>query len=174
MVFILFMRVPFALLFVFLVGCSDSGISELDRRLSEIRNDPGPAPELEVPNFSANTGVEYGLSELRSPFQSEKSEPDQNPPGPGAELPDDERPKGVLEQFDLSELELVGTLNLAGKPFALIKEPGGKVHRVEVGDYLGQDNGRITAIETSSVLLVERILEQGIWVERQRDLTLGS
>ncbi|MGE4533269.1 pilus assembly protein PilP [Halomonas sp.] len=172
--FILFFRALLALLFVFLVGCSDPDIAELDRRLSEIRNDPGPAPELEVPDFSERTGIVYELGELRSPFQSEKSEPDQDLPGPGAELPDDDRPKGVLEKFDLSELELVGTLTLDSKPFALIKEPGGKVHRVEVGDYLGQDNGRITAIETSSVLLVERILEQGVWVERTRDLTLGS
>ena len=55
--------------------------------------------------------------------------------------------------------------------WALITESNGSVHRVRVGNYLGQNHGRIVSISDTNVNVVEIVPDgQGGWIERPRSV----
>jgi len=68
---------------------------------------------------------------------------------------DRNRPKEYLESFPLDSLKMVGTMQQGGHQWALIRTPEGTIQRVRVGNYLGQNRGKITQITDNSVKLTE-------------------
>ena len=57
----------------------------------------------------------------------------------------------------------------------LVKDPDGTVNRVHLGNYLGQNNGKITAISDKRIDLVELIPEgNGRWPEHPTSIELGG
>lgn len=159
---------------VLIAGCSDPRLAELDRQLTALRNEPGPAPSFEPVVIPGHDGVDYRPVESRSPFQPRALDAAREVPVNSQVMPKADRQREPLEAYALSELTLVGTLTVSGEPSALIKEPGGQVRRLRVGNYLGLNHGRIVDITSSTVLLVELVVEQGSWVERNRQLSLDS
>ncbi|MBH3429492.1 pilus assembly protein PilP [Pseudomonas alkylphenolica] len=79
-----------------------------------------------------------------------------------------------LETLPLDQFEMIGSLARRQVRHALLRV-GRVVHRLQVGDRLGRDNGRVTVIEEHKVEIAEKIFvpDQG-WVERQRTLRLKS
>lgn len=89
--------------------------------------------------------------------------------------PDPNRNKEALEDFPLDTLRMVGNLERAGEKWSLVKAPDGAVHRVRIGNYLGQSDGRIIHVTDQAIELVELIEDgQGGWIERQASLTLSD
>lgn len=87
-------------------------------------------------------------------------------------LIDPRRNREPLEEFPLDSLRLVGTLSIREQRFALVRDPTGVVHRVTVGNYLGQNYGKITMIAESEVGLREIIPDGfGGYLERQATIT---
>jgi Tfp pilus assembly protein PilO len=114
----------------------------------------------------------YDSVSLRDPFQA-PSRQVERPPGRPAPGPDFGRPKGFLEGFPVEQFEMVGTLSRGHQVFALLRGAAA-VHRLAVGDYLGPDHGRVTAIHDSHIELVELFPDgQGAWLERSRTLALN-
>ncbi|WP_426219254.1 pilus assembly protein PilP [Pseudomonas sp. DWRC2-2] len=114
----------------------------------------------------------YDLSGLRDPFQLLAAQVDPVKGRP-ARAPDLTRPRGVLESLAVDQFEMVGTLSRGVQVFALLRAAS-KVHRLAVGDYLGPDHGRITAIHERAIELVELFPDgQGTWLERLRTLLLN-
>lgn len=157
-----------------ITGCGDPRLAELDRQLASMRNDSGPEPSFESPAIPDHDAVNYLPSENRSPFQPRALDAAREVPANSQSMPRAGRQREPLEAFALGELDLVGTLIVGSEPSALIQEPGGQVRRLSIGNYLGLNHGRIVGITSSSVLLVELVVEQGAWVERNRQLTLDS
>src|SRR5690554_6616344 len=87
-------------------------------------------------------------------------------------MPQLDRQREPLEAHGLSELQLVGTLRVGGQPSALVRAPGGQVHRLSIGSYLGLNHGRIVSITDTSLSLVELVVERGAWVERRREMMM--
>ena len=57
----------------------------------------------------------------------------------------------------------------------LIRDPDGVIHRVHVGNYMGQNYGHITAIGEDHIDLVELVSNgTGGWMERQASIALGD
>ena len=114
----------------------------------------------------------YDSSGLRDPFmplavQAEHAR------GRPARAPDLTRSRGALEAFAVDRFEMVGTLSRGAQAFVLLRMAS-TVHRLAVGDYLGPDHGRVTAIYAGHVELVELFPdEQGAWLERSRTLVLN-
>lgn len=75
----------------------------------------------------------------------------------GAIRPDTDRPREPLEEFPLDSLRMVGTITMQQRAYALIRAPDAVVHRVVVGDHLGQNYGKITGISETEVVLMEII-----------------
>lgn len=92
--------------------------------------------------------------------------------GGGGIRPDLNRAKEPLEEFALDSVRMVGTITMQKRAFALIKAPDNVVHRVSVGDHIGQNFGKITGISESEVVLME-IIPDGFGGYMQRPASVA-
>ncbi len=162
-------------------GCS-SGDEDLKQFVERIKQRPGGKIEP-LPTFEPYESVTYDAAQLRDPFtpQSGFAESERED-GEGEEAkaesnvaPDKDRPKEPLEEYALDSLEMVGTLMRDGRRWGLVKDPDGTIHRVLPGNYMGQQYGRITAIEPDEIRLVEIIPARGGgWEERDASIALSD
>ena len=82
------------------------------------------------------------------------------------------RRKEPLEAFPLDSMRMVGSLTKNGQPYALLKVDN-LLYQVKVGDYLGQNYGRITRIAETDIALREIVQDAaGEWIERVGSLQL--
>ena len=82
------------------------------------------------------------------------------------------RRKEPLEAYPLDSMNMVGSVNKQGQPFALLKVDT-LLYQVKVGDYLGQNYGRITRIGETEIALREIVQDAaGEWIERPATLQL--
>jgi type IV pilus assembly protein PilP len=89
--------------------------------------------------------------------------------------PDPNRPREFLEQFPLDTMHMVGTLSVNGGTFGLLQTADGLIHRVSVGNHIGQNYGRIMSISESEISLVEVIPDGlGGYLERPASIALSS
>ena len=122
--------------------------------------------------FAQERAFAYDSSGLRDPFQPLALQVD-HAPLRSARAPDLSRARGALESLAVERFEMVGTLSRGSQIFVLLRAAA-KVHRLAVGDYLGPDHGRVTAIHDGYVELVELFPDkQGAWLERSRTLVLN-
>jgi type IV pilus assembly protein PilP len=156
-----------------LSGCGGSDdFSDIDAFLKEVNEKPKGTIEP-IPRFQTYQAFTYQASDLRSPFQPPiRVEQASRPKGSKDIHPDPNRVKQFLEGFNIEDFEMVGTLANASGRFALMKGGGG-VHRVKVGDYIGQNDGKIVAISDTEVDVVELVPDgEGGWLERPRAILL--
>ncbi|THB74870.1 MAG: pilus assembly protein PilP [Gammaproteobacteria bacterium] len=71
--------------------------------------------------------------------------------------PDPDRSREVLEGYTLDSLAMVGIMSQDESTWALVRSPEGTVHRLKVGEHMGQNSGKITSIESTKIELVERV-----------------
>lgn len=83
------------------------------------------------------------------------------------------RMREPLESIELSHLHMVGTVQIDSLFWALIKDDENHLYRVKKGNYLGENAGKITYIDTSKIEFVEMIPnEQGQFSEHRANLLL--
>ncbi len=81
--------------------------------------------------------------------------------------------KQYLERFPLSALAMVGTLQKDSSIYALIEDSNGAVHRVQVGDYMGDQWGQIESVEEARIDVTEIVADgAGSWLRRPRTIEL--
>jgi type IV pilus assembly protein PilP len=159
-----------------LVSCGDRGFSDVDAFMAEQRARPVGviAP---IPTFKAYEAFAYAATTLRSPFDRPVDIRKLAALSSRAALrPDHNRSKEYLERFTLDSLLMVGSLERAGEGWTLIKDPDGGIHRVQVGNFLGRDHGRIVEMGDTFVAVIEIVpdgTEDG-WVERPRTIELSG
>lgn len=166
-----------AILWLTVAGCTEqSNQQQLQQTLETLSNRPSgriePLPESVAPPHVSYTG-----GDQRSPFRLHAP----TSAGEARQASDLFRPKtdrerGPLEQIPLESLTLVGTLRFADAPAptALLDDGQGEIHKVNTGDYIGQDFGRVVRITADTVFIEETIQdEQGGWVKRPRQLKLA-
>lgn len=82
------------------------------------------------------------------------------------------RRKEPLEFFTLDGMSMVGSVTKQGRPFALLRVDN-LLYQVKVGDYLGQNYGKITKITETEIALREIVQDAaGEWIERPGSLQL--
>lgn len=82
------------------------------------------------------------------------------------------RRKEPLEAYPLDSMSMVGSVSKSGRPTALMRVDR-LLYQVNVGDYLGQNYGKITAISETEVTLREVVQDAaGEWIERPVALQL--
>ncbi|HEY6942168.1 pilus assembly protein PilP [Dokdonella sp.] len=131
------------------------------------------APLAPLPVIKTFEVFLYKDQDLRDPFGLSAEEQDnENASGPH---PDQNRPREPLESFPLDGLKMSGTLGTAKSMEGLVRDPDGVVHRVHVGNYLGQNYGRVISISEDRIDLVELVTNgAGGWMERQATIALGD
>ena len=145
---------------------------DLRAYIDEVKARPGgridPLPQIQpAPTFVYEPGVR------RSPFMPDAPQRRVSNDPNAVDGPDSDRPREFLEQFPLDTLRMVGTLADRRASFGLVQTTDGLVHRVAVGNHMGQNYGRITAISDSEIQLVE-IISDGLggFLERPAAIAL--
>ena len=160
--------IALALTSCMMAACS-GGQSDLKKWIAETKKRPGgriqPLPEVKP----YETFV-YSASNLRSPFQ---------PVSPnlvnGSVRPTVRRNREFLEGFSLDTLRMVGTFKVGGSFYGLVQSKDGLVHKVQPGNYIGQNDGKVTEITGSRISVVE-IIPDGLggYIERPASLALAN
>ncbi|NTV09737.1 MAG: pilus assembly protein PilP [Zoogloea sp.] len=122
-----------------------------------------------LPQIQPAAVVTYDATGLVDPFRPAKLEPDRRF---GALAPDADRRREPLENYPLESLKMVGLLQKGGKVHALIQADR-TLYQVAIGNYVGQNYGRVVAISESGVTLKEVVEDgNGEWGERISTLQL--
>jgi type IV pilus assembly protein PilP len=149
-----------------LAACGGPVDEDLLAYIDEVKGRPGGRIEA-LPQIKPYENFKYAAETQRSPFQPDRPNAPSN-----ATRPMEARSKEYLEQFPLDTLNMVGTLDRAGSTFGLLKTQDGMVHRVIAGNYIGQNDGRIIAIN-NSVIQLEELVPDGIGGFYKRSAEIG-
>lgn len=157
-----------------LTGCSRD-MSDLEQWVEEMKRRPAARIEP-LPQVQPYETFVYAAHDQRSPFVPDRSIARQAAAATGDGLqPDFDRPREYLEEFPLDTLRMVGTILMQNEMYGLIRGTDGAVHRVRVGEHLGQNHGRIITISETRISLTEIIPDgTGGWIERQAGVALSE
>ena len=150
-------------------GCSSKD-ANLDRFIAQTKQEQ-PSGVEPLPEVKPYETFMYADQAMRSPFVPGGSAGSGSP----TVRPDSKRNKEFLEAFALDTLKMVGTMKFDGKNFGLVRATDGLVYRVLPGNYLGQNEGRITSITPSKINITE-IIPDGLggFTERSAGLALDE
>ncbi len=109
---------------------------------------------------SMKKGGYYSSVGKRDPFRSLIAL-DMGPEPDSKDICDPDRPRELLENYDLLSLKLSGVIESASGPVALIEAPDGKGFTVSPGMYLGKRCGKVLGIERNFVVVKEQVPKIG-------------
>lgn len=156
-----------------LAGCG-ADLGELQQWMDQQKREAKPnVPPLQPPKkFDPQP---YTVADAVEPFSTQKLavalKRDERAPSSllAGEL---KRRKEPLESYPLDNMNMVGSVNKQGRPFALLRVDG-LLYQVKVGDYMGQNYGRVLRISDNNLVLREVVQDAaGEWIERNSTLQL--
>ena len=163
----------FPILALMLCSCSED-VSDLHNFIAETKASSTGSVKP-IPQFKPYQNFAYSAGDLRDPFVPHVEITEDPGVVKNSLHPETDRPKQHLEIFPLDALSMVGTLEHANESWGLIKDPNNVVNRVKVGNYMGQNEGRIIKITETKIYLVE-IVPDGIggYIERDASIAVGN
>jgi len=127
------------------------------KKVENVAQAPRPAAAPAAPGVSdlasgirVESGFTYDPTGLRDPFRSFEWE---------REKLAEAEVRGPLEEFDVSQLSVVGVVWNVGNARALIQDPSGQGFIVSEGARVGKNNGRIIKIDDSMVVVKETYVD---------------
>lgn len=162
---------------VLLGACADTEQDELQQWMVQQRAQAKPriTPIAEPKQFQPQTytvdgGVDpFDPGKLTQALRRDAAQQSANTGLMQAEL---NRRKEPLEAMPLDAMAMVGSLQKQGQPTALVKVDQ-LLYQVRVGNYLGQNYGKVLRITENSIQLREIIQDvTGEWIERSTELVL--
>ncbi|MFO1390498.1 pilus assembly protein PilP [Cellvibrio sp.] len=162
-------------IFIFALVLSACSSSSDQQDLKDFMAETKRRPQGQIeplPPFQVYQSFTYSAMTMRSPFERPAPK-DKETKGGRAVEPDFTREKEYLENFNIVNLNMVGTLYKAGKLFALIDDGQGKVTPVTVGNYMGKNFGKIISTDKAQIEVMEIVADgSNGWVERPRIIKL--
>ena len=164
-----------SLVLALIISCSAGDqFGEIRGFMIEVKNKPRGSI-VPLPEFEAYQPFTYGASNQRSPFEPPAVLSPMNAQKKSNIIirPPRNHIKEYLEGFSLSALAMVGSIQKGKSIYALIADSEGGVHRVQKGDYIGDQWGHIESIEETRIDIME-IVEDGAggWLRRPRTIEL--
>jgi type IV pilus assembly protein PilP len=159
-----------------LTACTSHDMSDLEKFTADIKSRKSGHIEP-LPEIKPYESYTYKSSDLRDPFVStfEIQETTTDTDTGNGIHPDRNRRKEALESYPLDTLRMVGILNQRDMTWAVIKAQDGTIHRVQTGNYMGQNHGRITSISEEKIELIEIVPNsRGGWEERPAKLAMSE
>jgi type IV pilus assembly protein PilP len=155
-----------------LSACGDGGMTEVKEWMAKTKAETRVSvPKLVEPKKF--TPYAYADQDAVDPFNQSKltvalQKMQANIHSKLAPVP---HPHGPLENYPLDAIAMVGSVNKGGPHAILLVDK--TVYDVKVGEYLGQNDGKIEAITDTEVKISERVQDaSGEWVERKTSLEL--
>ena len=155
------------LLPLLLLGCAAEEHQDLRQWMrDEAKGMKGKVAPL--PEITAFPVVSYETESLTPPFAAGKIVTLEVAADKSA--PDRTRPQQPLEIFPLEDLKIMGVIMAGTVPYALIQTPPpNKPKHVRVGEYMGRNFGKITAITTDGITVLESVKDtNGAWVTQEK------
>lgn len=127
----------------------------------------------------------YTAKGLRSPFQAAKQndklgklttqDGEEQPAIVQAPRPDANRKREFLERYPLSNFTMVGSISKGDYIWGLVQDNNGLVYPIQVGDYIGENSGHVTAI-TEDKVSIEETVEDGYggWIQKMTELEVRN
>ncbi|MDI1351721.1 MAG: pilus assembly protein PilP [bacterium] len=152
---------------ILMSSCSSDN-SDLSRYINDIKSRPA-LPIEPIPTFAPLSTFKFPENDTRrSPFKPSDIRKRVDP-----FAPDQKRIRQPLESFPLDALKFVGTLRRGNEIWALIKDPE-KITPIKIGDYMGQNYGRIISITSDQIKLEETVKDTGAWKKQITTLNLDT
>ena len=167
---------------VSVAACGGGSTADLRSYVAEVKTRPG-TPIADLPPIEPYVVYTYpcdGAIQCGDPFEPFYLEPPKPPESEGQVAdngisPDFDRNREELESYPLDSLRMMGTLEKAGQFWAIVRDPDAIIHRVQIDNYLGQNNGKITSISEDKIELLEIIPDgRGGWDERDAEMALAE
>jgi type IV pilus assembly protein PilP len=158
-----------------LQGCSRDDLSDLHAYVAEVKRRPKGAIAA-LPEIQVVEPFTFRPHQVRDPFEPDESlqEPTEVRVETGIK-PDTLRPREELETLELDALRMVGTVRQLGVVWALVETKEGAIHRVKVGNYMGNNYGKIVNILDNQIELVELVADSaGAWRERKASVMMAD
>ncbi|MEI6335278.1 MAG: pilus assembly protein PilP [Methylococcaceae bacterium] len=171
-----YLSIGCAIILACLTGCGNDDFADLKQYISTVKGAPkGRIPPL--PEIKAVETFIFNPTGLRDPFKplAQPEQPDVTPvPATGSGIrPNFTRRKEELELLPLEDLKMVGTIKMKSNLWGLVKAGDGSIHRVQTGNYMGKNYGKIIRISVDKIELMEIVTEKpGVWHEQQTALAL--
>ncbi len=160
-----------------LLGCFSDDQQDVKQWMQEQRNATKPSVQP-IPEPKKFTPTPYQNDLSIEPFSNQKlaqalkRESGQATANAALVAPELNRRKEVLEGYPLDAIAMVGTMLPNGVPVALIRVDR-LLYQVKVGNYLGQNFGKVVKVSETELLLREIVQDAaGEWIERQASLQL--
>ncbi len=157
-----------------LAGCANKDMSDLHGYVDEVKGRP-PSGIEPIPEIKQVVGFVYAAKNRRDPFtpQEDETAATETILDNGIR-PDPNRRKEELESFSLDSLRMVGTLEQDEQTWGLVKTNDGTIHRVATGNYMGQNDGKITRISEDKIELIELVPTGSGFLEKEAAVALGE
>ena len=157
-----------------LAGCVNQDMSDLHDYVAEVKSRPAAGIEP-IPEIKQVIGFVYTAKNRRDPFTRQEDD------AVATEAvfdngirPDPDRRKEELEAYSLDSLRMVGTLEQDEQTWGLLKTSDGTIHRVAPGNYIGQNDGKITRISDEKIELIELVPTGSGFLEKEAAVALGG
>jgi type IV pilus assembly protein PilP len=172
---------------VALAGCGGGSMADLRGYIADVKTRPG-TPIEELPPIAPYVVYTYPCDGVIAcvdpfePFYLEPPNPCSDPNAPGCSggsdngfSPDFDRNREELESYPLDALRMMGTLEKGDQFWAILRDPDSIIHRVQTGNYIGQNHGKIIEVTETNIKLLEIIPDgRGGWEERKAELALAE
>lgn len=157
-----------------LTGCGGD-TSDLDRFIAETKTKHHGRVDP-LPEFPPYETFAYSADVYRDPFKSQTDissgaiAQQSQYSGP---RPEATRRREPLESYPIDALKMVGLLQQRSQTWALVRDPDGTIHRVQPGNFAGQNHGKITAVSENRIDITE-LVPDGLsgWVNREAQLAM--
>ena len=151
-------------------------MADLRAYKQEVLARPGKRP-TELPPIEPYVVYTYQSKNAKDPFEPFYRETTgtvkQKQAGGNGIQPNLDRNREELESYALDSLRMMGTLQREEEVWGIVRSPDAVIHRIQVGNYIGHNHGKIIHISEDGIELVEIIPDgQGGWVEREASLAL--
>ncbi len=168
------MRYLSVLIVFLLAGCANTDMSDLHGFVADVKARPAGGIKP-IPEFVEAETFLYLAADRRDPFvaQVEAEEVTQAIVENGIQ-PDFARRKEELEGYSLDSLRMVGTLEQDDQSWGLVQTREGTIHRVSVGNYMGQNHGKIIQVAEDKIELIELVQSGSGYIEKEAALGLGE
>lgn len=147
-------------------------ITDTQLKVNEIKGKPAPRIQP-IPDFDNNVVAAYNAEKYRNPFHSQALHREISSYVPKKVYVDPNRMKQPLEAFPLNQLVMTGVLKKGRNFDVMIRTPDGHLIVAGLGDYIGENHGRIKRINPEGIEIAEAV-DDGVggFIEQPRILAL--
>ena len=131
-----------------------------------------------LPEFPPYQTFTYEALDIRDPFRPQ-TDLSASPVAAESEYsgprPEATRRREPLESYPVDSLKMVGLLQQKSQTWGLVKDPEGTIHRVQPGNFAGQNHGKIIKVSETKIDIVELVTD-GLsgWVNRDAQLAMAE